>query len=59
VRSKKKEDAGLSVPADTVARGSLIRDVRGLGTLVPEDVPWVPTRTDARRNAKSADRFSL
>jgi HlyD family secretion protein len=37
-----------SVWVDTVARGPLIRDVRGIGTLVPEDVRWIPARTDAR-----------
>jgi HlyD family secretion protein len=37
-----------SVWIDTVSRGPLIRDVRGIGTLVPEDVRWVPARTDAR-----------
>lgn len=33
---------------DTVTRGPLVRDVRGIGTLVPEDVRWIPARTDAR-----------
>jgi multidrug efflux pump subunit AcrA (membrane-fusion protein) len=37
-----------SVWIDTVVRGPLVRDVRGIGTLVPEDVRWIPTRTDAR-----------
>jgi HlyD family secretion protein len=37
-----------SVWIDTVSRGPLIRDVRGIGALVPEDVRWVPARTDAR-----------
>ncbi|MBV9272932.1 MAG: efflux RND transporter periplasmic adaptor subunit [Verrucomicrobia bacterium] len=37
-----------SVWIDTVTSGPLIRDVRGIGTLVPEDVRWVPARTDAR-----------
>jgi len=27
---------------DTVKRGPMLRDVRGLGTLVPEDVRWIP-----------------
>jgi HlyD family secretion protein len=26
----------------------LVHDVRGIGTLVPEDVRWIPARTDAR-----------
>jgi HlyD family secretion protein len=37
-----------SVWIDTVVRGPLVRDVRGIGTLVPEDVRWIPARTDAR-----------
>jgi len=37
-----------SVWIDTVSRGPLIRDVRGIGTLVPEDFRWLPARTDAR-----------
>src|SRR6202047_4535049 len=36
-----------SVWIDTVVRGPLIRDVRGIGTLVPEDVRWIPARTEA------------
>jgi HlyD family secretion protein len=37
-----------SVWIDTVTRGPLVRDVRGIGTLIPEDVRWIPARTDAR-----------
>jgi HlyD family secretion protein len=37
-----------SVWIDTVVHGPLVRDVRGIGTLVPEDVRWIPARTDAR-----------
>src|SRR5271170_4964608 len=33
---------------DTVKRGSMLRDVRGLGTLVPETIWTVPAATDAR-----------
>lgn len=33
---------------DTVKRGDMVREVRGLGTLVPEDVRWVPAVTEAR-----------
>jgi HlyD family secretion protein len=33
---------------DTVKRGSIIRQVRGLGTLVPEDTRWLPSTTDGR-----------
>ncbi len=37
-----------TVLIDTVKRGSLVRQVRGLGTLVPEDTRWLPSRTDGR-----------
>jgi HlyD family secretion protein len=33
---------------DTVRRGPMIRDVRGLGTLVPEDTLLIPAQTDGR-----------
>ena len=33
---------------DTVKRGPMVRQVRGLGTLVPEDIRWIPAQTDAR-----------
>ncbi|HYO84191.1 MAG TPA: RND transporter, partial [Bryobacteraceae bacterium] len=33
---------------DAVKRGPMIRQVRGLGTLVPEDILWVPALTDGR-----------
>ena len=32
----------------TVERGPMIRQVRGLGTLVPENIRWVAARTQAR-----------
>jgi HlyD family secretion protein len=32
---------------DTVKRGPMLREVRGLGTLVPEDIRWVASQTDA------------
>ena len=31
---------------DTVKRGEMLREVRGLGTLVPENVRWIPATTD-------------
>jgi HlyD family secretion protein len=37
-----------TVLIDTVRRGSIVRQVRGLGTLVPEDTRWLPSRTDGR-----------
>src|SRR5438874_12277269 len=33
---------------DTVKRGPMVREVRGLGTLVPEDIHWIPAQTAAR-----------
>src|SRR4051812_9462645 len=33
---------------DTVKRGAMVRQVRGLGTLVPEDIRWIPATTEAR-----------
>jgi HlyD family secretion protein len=33
---------------DTVKRGPMVRQVRGLGTLVPEDIRWIPARTQGR-----------
>jgi len=33
---------------DTVRRGPMILDVRGLGTLVPEDIRWIPAQSQAR-----------
>lgn len=31
-----------------VRRGSMLREVHGLGTLVPEDIRWIPAQTNAR-----------
>jgi HlyD family secretion protein len=33
---------------DTVKRGPLVRQVRGLGTLTPEDIRWIPATTQGR-----------
>jgi HlyD family secretion protein len=33
---------------DTVKRGPMIRQVHGLGTLVPEDIRWIPATTQGR-----------
>src|SRR5262249_11582076 len=33
---------------DTVKRGEMLRNVRGLGTLVPEDILTIPATTDGR-----------
>src|SRR5579862_711524 len=37
-----------SVWVDTVKRGEMIREVRGIGTLVPVDIRWIPAETSAR-----------
>jgi len=37
---------------DEVKRGSMLRDVHGLGTLVPEDIRWIPAQTDSRVDRK-------
>ena len=33
---------------DTVKRGPMVRQVRGLGTLVPEEIRWIPANTEGR-----------
>lgn len=37
-----------SVVIDTVKRGPLVRQVHGVGTLVPEEIRWIPARTSGR-----------
>jgi len=37
-----------TVVIDTVKRGEMVREVRGMGTLVPEEIRWIPAVTDAR-----------
>jgi HlyD family secretion protein len=37
-----------TVWTDTVKRGPMTREVRGLGTLVPEEVLWIPAINDGR-----------
>jgi HlyD family secretion protein len=32
----------------TVKRGELVRNVRGMGTLVPEEIRWIPATTEGR-----------
>jgi HlyD family secretion protein len=39
---------GGTVWSDTVKRGPMLREVRGLGTLVPEDIRWIAAQTDSR-----------
>jgi HlyD family secretion protein len=33
---------------DTVKRGPMLLEVRGLGTLIPEEILWIPATTDGR-----------
>ena len=40
-------DANILWP-DTVKRGQMIRQVRGLGILVPEEIRWIAARTQGR-----------
>src|SRR5881296_3757128 len=50
-------DGGTLWP-DTVKRGEMLRQVRGLGTLVPEEVRWIPATTDGiieERRARPGD----
>src|SRR6266511_2170293 len=37
-----------TVWVDTVKRGPMVRQVRGLGTLVPEEIRWIPAATEGR-----------
>ena len=37
-----------TVWVDTVKRGQMLREVRGSGTLVPEDIRWIPATTQGR-----------
>ena len=37
-----------TVWTDTVKRGPMVRNVRGLGTLVPEEIRWIPAQTAGR-----------
>jgi HlyD family secretion protein len=37
---------------DSVKRGPMLRQVRGLGTLVPEEIRWVPAVTEGRVERK-------
>src|SRR5258708_34750313 len=34
--------------SDEVKRGPMLREVRGIGTLVPVDIQWIPAQTDAQ-----------
>ena len=40
---------------DTVQRGSMMLQVRGPGTLVPEQIRWIPATTDGTVERSSSD----
>ena len=46
--------AGATVYTDVVKRGSMLRNVCGLGTLIPEEILWIPAETSA-----SVDRIVM
>jgi|WetSurMetagenome_2_1015567.scaffolds.fasta_scaffold144934_2 HlyD family secretion protein len=33
---------------DTVKRGPMVRDVKGIGTLVPEEIVWIPVKSEGQ-----------
>src|SRR5438067_7107637 len=37
-----------TVWVDAVKRGPMVRQVRGLGTLVPEDIVWIPAAFESQ-----------
>ncbi len=37
-----------TIYTDDVKRGPMLREMRGLGTLIPEDIRWIPAQTDSR-----------
>lgn len=37
-----------AISSDTVKRGEFVREVRGLGILVPVDIRWIPAQSSAR-----------
>jgi HlyD family secretion protein len=37
-----------TVYSDEVKRGPMLREVRGIGTLIPEDIQWIPAQTEAQ-----------
>lgn len=50
VRQMKPAAPTVETPpwVDTVKRGPMLRQVRGLGTLVPEEILWLPALTDGQ-----------
>jgi len=37
-----------TIVQDTVKRGPMLLEMHGLGTLVPQDIRWIPAQTEAR-----------
>jgi HlyD family secretion protein len=37
-----------TIYTDEVKRGPMLREVRGLGTLIPEEIRWIPAQTESR-----------
>ena len=48
VETRRADVDRSTVWIDTVKRGPMVRQVRGLGTLVPEDIRWIPANTEGR-----------
>ena len=48
-----------TVYVDTVRRGSMLRQVRGPGTLVPEEIRWISARTDGRIERRTLPGFKV
>jgi HlyD family secretion protein len=47
-RARRNRRIAWAVWTDTVRRGPMVRNVRGLGTLVPEEIRWIPAETAGR-----------
>ncbi|MBI4475911.1 MAG: HlyD family efflux transporter periplasmic adaptor subunit [Acidobacteria bacterium] len=45
-----------TVWVDTVRRGPMVRQVRGLGTLVPKEIRWIPATTQGRVERRLAQQ---
>ena len=45
----------VAILIDSVARGDVIREVRGPGTLVPEQIRWITAQASARVERKAAE----
>src|SRR5260370_40733379 len=43
-----------TVWVDTVKRGPMARQVRGLGTLIPEDIHWIAANTEGRLEKRNS-----